>query len=45
MSADDVGDIKKIGLRHDNAGLAAGWFVEKVGKQLSPTSLLRISSY
>ena len=30
VRGDDVGNIKKIQLRHDNKGIAAGWFCKQV---------------
>lgn len=34
IKAEDVGDLKKIVVRHDNSGLAAGWYLEEVGHTL-----------
>ena len=38
----DVGDIKKLFIRHDNTGLGAGWYLEKVSQHILdfPPSLL-----
>ena len=30
VKAEDVGVLKKVLVRHDNTGLGAGWFLEKV---------------
>lgn len=30
IQANDVGELKAIKIRHDNTGIGAGWFLEKV---------------
>ncbi len=30
IEAEDVGDIKKVVIRHDDSGLGSGWFLQHV---------------